>query len=238
MNEAWTLAELVQRAARALVAADVRAPNGRVTEVPDARMIRWYTTTGLVDRPVMRGRVATYGERHLLQLVAVKRLQARGLTLAEIQQRLAGAPDAALRSAAATTEPAAGKPAPAPEPAQEQEQEQEHEPADRPASRTAERPEPDASRRTRPRFWANPTRASAVAASLDSGRDSVNQGAGDEDHLLYGLRIADLTLLLRARPGEADLPAIRAAAQPLIDLLASRDLITPNPSDDRKGGPA
>lgn len=230
MNEAWTLAELVQRAARELAAADVRAPNGRVTEVPDARMIRWYTTTGLVDRPVMRGRVATYGERHLLQLVAVKRLQARGLTLAEIQQRLAGAPEAALRSAAGTTEPAAGKPAPA--------QEHEHELADRPASRVAERPEPHASRRTRPRFWANPTRATAVVAPLDSGRDSVNDGAGDEDHLLYGLRIADLTLLLRARPGEADLPAIRAAAQPLIDLLASRDLITPNSSDDRKGGPA
>jgi DNA-binding transcriptional MerR regulator len=230
MKEAWTLAELVQRAARALAAADVRAPNGRVTEVPDARMIRWYTTTGLVDRPVMRGRVATYGERHLLQLVAVKRLQAQGLTLAEIQQRLAGAPEAALRAAAGTSKRAAGEPAPA--------EEREHEPAEWPEPEVAERPEPDANRRARPRFWANPARATAIAAPLDSGRDSVNDGAGDEDHLLYGLRIADLTLLLRARPGEADLPAIRAAAQPLIDLLASRDLITPNPSDDRKGGPA
>jgi DNA-binding transcriptional MerR regulator len=228
MNEAWTMAELVQRAARALAAADVRAPNGRVTEVPDARMIRWYTTTGLVDRPVMRGRVATYGERHLLQLVAVKRLQAQGLTLAEIQQRLAGAPDAALRSAAGS--------APAAEPLPVIERE----PADRPSPVVAERPEPSdrVQRSARPRFWANPARATAIAAPLDSGRDSVNDGAGDEDHLLYGLRIADLTLLLRARPGEADLPAIRAAAQPLIDLLASRDLITPNSSDDRKGGPA
>jgi DNA-binding transcriptional MerR regulator len=91
------LGELVQRVASVLAAGDVRAPNGRVTGLPDGRVIRWYTTIGLVDRPAgMRGRTALYGRRHLLQLVAVKRRQAEGLALAEIQAELAGATDATL----------------------------------------------------------------------------------------------------------------------------------------------
>jgi hypothetical protein len=44
----------------------------------------------------MRGRKAFYGRRHLVQLVAVKRLQSRGMSLAEVQQALAGIDDRAL----------------------------------------------------------------------------------------------------------------------------------------------
>jgi hypothetical protein len=96
----WTLDELVDRATRAL--ADVRVANGRVTEVPDARLVRWYATRGLVDRPAPGpGRAARYGVRHLLQLVAVKRLQAQGLPLVEIQRRLTGATDPVLHRLAA-----------------------------------------------------------------------------------------------------------------------------------------
>jgi DNA-binding transcriptional MerR regulator len=73
------------------------APNGRVRDVPDARTIRYYTTLGLIDRPAdMRGRTALYGRRHLLQLVAIKRLQGRGLSLAEIQAQLVGQSNASL----------------------------------------------------------------------------------------------------------------------------------------------
>ncbi|WP_344617055.1 MerR family transcriptional regulator [Dactylosporangium salmoneum] len=72
------------------------APNGRVREVPDARAVRWYSTIGLVDRPVMQGRTALYGPRHLAQLVAIKRLQSQGHKLADIQVELAGVPDDAL----------------------------------------------------------------------------------------------------------------------------------------------
>jgi hypothetical protein len=108
----WTLAELADRAARALAEGGVRAPSGRVTEVPDPRLIRWYTTIGLLDRPTIGpGRIARYGQRHLLQLVAVKRLQAQGLSLAQIQQRLAGATDDQLRAVAALPTGVAG-PAP------------------------------------------------------------------------------------------------------------------------------
>ena len=101
----WTLTELAELAARALADAGVGVANGRVTGMPDARMVRWYTTIGLLDRPTFSGgRVARYGPRHLWQLVAIKRLQAQGLTLAEIQVRLAGATDEHLRRMAALPE--------------------------------------------------------------------------------------------------------------------------------------
>ncbi|WP_431909391.1 MerR family transcriptional regulator [Nonomuraea jabiensis] len=99
----WTIGELAERAALALRAGSDGAPalNGRVRDVPGERLIRWYTTIGLVDPPLTRrGRIAQYGRRHLLQLVAVKRLQAAGHSIAEIQAALAGATDRMLESAA------------------------------------------------------------------------------------------------------------------------------------------
>lgn len=77
------------------------ATNGKVRAVPDQRTLRYYTTLGLLDRPAeMRGRTAYYGRRHVLQVVAIKRLQAQGLTLGDIQARLAGQSDAALEALA------------------------------------------------------------------------------------------------------------------------------------------
>src|SRR3954464_14192690 len=97
----WTLDELVDRARAALAAEYPGAPNGRVRDLPDRRSIRWYTQTGLVDRPLgMRGRIALYRPRHLLQLVALKRRQASGRTLAQIQAELTGAADAELAAIA------------------------------------------------------------------------------------------------------------------------------------------
>jgi DNA-binding transcriptional MerR regulator len=109
----WNLDELAERVDAAL-AVDYRGqPSGRVRAVPDRRAIRWYTTIGLIDRPVAyRGRTALYGPRHLLQLVAVKRLQAKGLPLVAIQQELAGATDTQLARVAHL--PAGTAPAPAP----------------------------------------------------------------------------------------------------------------------------
>jgi DNA-binding transcriptional MerR regulator len=90
------------------------APDARVSPAPDARTVRYYTTLGLLDRPVIVGRQARYGKRHVLQLLAIKGLQVRGLPLAEIQERLYGRSDAELealigalgREAAATPAPA------------------------------------------------------------------------------------------------------------------------------------
>lgn len=101
----WTLDELLERVSTALAAEYSGAPNGRVRDVPDRRAVRWYATTGLVDRPsAMRGRTALYEKRHLLQLVAVKRLQSQGRTLADIQAELAGATDRTLAAIARVPE--------------------------------------------------------------------------------------------------------------------------------------
>ncbi|GAA0961965.1 MerR family transcriptional regulator [Actinocorallia libanotica] len=91
--DTWTISELAERAAAAL--ADL-AVSGRVQDVPNERLIRWYATLGLLDPPIRQGRTARYTDRHLLQLVAVKRRQAAGRTLAEIQAELTGAPSEAL----------------------------------------------------------------------------------------------------------------------------------------------
>lgn len=60
--------------------------NGQVRPVPDDRTVRYYGTIGLLDRPsAMRGRTALYDRRHLAQVIAIKRLQTMGRSLAEIQ---------------------------------------------------------------------------------------------------------------------------------------------------------
>src|SRR5580692_10893224 len=108
MQESWTIAELAELAAETLAATDPAGPpsgparaDGRIRDVPNERLVRWYATVGLVDPPLSRrGRVARYGRRHLLQLVAVKRRQAEGRSLAEIQAELAGATDEALAAVA------------------------------------------------------------------------------------------------------------------------------------------
>ncbi len=114
----WTLDELVERVAAALAGpAYPGAPNGRVRNLPDRRAIRWYTTIGLVDRPAAhRGRTALYGPRHLVQLVAVKRRQADGRSLTQIQAELTGASGATLRRVAGVPEELLSDSAPPAEP--------------------------------------------------------------------------------------------------------------------------
>jgi len=96
----FTLDDLCTRAALALSIDYDGAPNDRVREVPDRRTVRYYTTLGLVDRPSVRGRTAMYGPRQLMQLVAIKRLQSRGLSLHEIQRQLPALSDEELKALA------------------------------------------------------------------------------------------------------------------------------------------
>jgi DNA-binding transcriptional MerR regulator len=65
----------------------------RVSAAPDKRTIRYYTTLGLLDRPIIEGRQAKYGDRHVIQLVAIKALQSVALPLSEIQSMLYGLTD-------------------------------------------------------------------------------------------------------------------------------------------------
>jgi DNA-binding transcriptional MerR regulator len=99
-DAALTLDELSQEVNRLLeekALLEAQA-DGRVAAAPDARTVRYYGTLGLVDRPSIAQREARYGRRHVLQLVAVKALQARGLPLAEIQARLYGRSNAELET--------------------------------------------------------------------------------------------------------------------------------------------
>jgi len=62
-----------------------------------ARTIRFYIARGLVPGPAQAGRGAAYTEEHLARLRTVKKLQAKGLMLAEIERRMGGErPEAAL----------------------------------------------------------------------------------------------------------------------------------------------
>src|SRR3954464_15904694 len=95
-----TLDELSERVAAELAGRGRlgAAPDARVSAAPDARTVRYYTTLGLLDHPRIEGRKALYGERHVIQLLAIKALQAFDLPLAEIQQRLYGRSDAELQA--------------------------------------------------------------------------------------------------------------------------------------------
>lgn len=65
--------------------------DGRVSWSLNSRIFRYYRTLGLLDRPTtMVGRTGYYGTKHLLQLMAIKKLQREGHGLHEIQARLYG----------------------------------------------------------------------------------------------------------------------------------------------------
>lgn len=108
----WTLTELVHQVSERIAA--LPAPkNGQVRAVPDERTVRYYGTIGLLDRPAeMRGRTALYGSRHLAQVVAIKRLQSSGKSLAQIQELWPSLDDATLARMSGVSLPAAPKRAP------------------------------------------------------------------------------------------------------------------------------
>jgi hypothetical protein len=213
----WTLDELAERVGAALAVDYPGQPSGRVRDVPDRRAIRWYTTIGLVDRPAAhRGRTALYGPRHLLQLVAVKRLQARGLPLVAIQQELAGATDTQLARVARL--PAA---APAPAAAVDG-----GTPPSRDLARSAG---PVAAGRAA--FWREvPAAGSAVAGAAEAAGAPTRPADGGRAGAvasLQGVRLgAGATLLLE--PGReldaGDVQAILDAAGPLVAALRARGL--------------
>jgi len=72
--------------------------------------VRFYQARGLLHPPRRQGRVAWYGDDHLDRLGEIRRLQARGLSLAAVRRLLAGeldAVDEALADAVARPEPSA-----------------------------------------------------------------------------------------------------------------------------------
>ncbi|MFC0555906.1 helix-turn-helix domain-containing protein [Planotetraspora thailandica] len=239
MSETWTIGELAERAAGLL--GSQPPVNGRVRDVPNERLIRWYATIGLLDPPLTRrGRIAQYGRRHLLQLVAVKRLQAEGLSIAEIQVRLAGATDAILQHAARIPDvPDAVSPAGAPprEPRRERFW-------TRSASVISLDSDPMASppaAALNPHLDALPPNAAdtntapaasavphAKTADTTTERDASGTTApGDRiapADVVYGVRLAPGVTVSLSHAGRtvtpAEVQALRAAAEPLLSMLA------------------
>jgi DNA-binding transcriptional MerR regulator len=94
VSVAWSLEELAQESHRYLDDGDSR----RVQWKPNGRQIRYYATLGLLDKPeTTNGKTVWYGPKHLLQLLAIKRLQQEGLKLAEVQRALMGATTEQMR---------------------------------------------------------------------------------------------------------------------------------------------
>jgi len=194
----WTIDELGQRV-RAALAEGYRAPrNGQVSPLPSLRTIRYYTTLGLLAPPsATRGRRAYYGEIHLRQLVAIKRMQAEGLSLVEVQQRLASATTRELAELARL--PAAARPPGA---------------ADRGGDDRR-----GGSRRGAERFW--------TAAPRGEGRGGTTPPPGGRRLALGVPIGAGATLLLhepRRQPDEDDLRALGRAATALLAELKRRGL--------------
>lgn len=75
----WTLDELVETANRLLPDHLPDAPReGRFRDEVNARLVRHYATQRLLDEPEREGREARYSYRHLLQLLALRKLMAQG----------------------------------------------------------------------------------------------------------------------------------------------------------------
>lgn len=203
-DELWTLEQLPDRVAKLLGDDYDGQRNGRVRELPNGRAIRWYTTIGLVDRPVAtRGRVALYGLRHALQLAAIKRLQALGRTLAEIQEELLGATDDRLVDVA---KPAA--------------------PLDLPAPALAE---PTTSMTA---FWRQPPSPATDSATDGDTVIKTVHGIRVGDSVMGTVTVL-LDGAARV-PDVAELAELTAAAAPLLAAIDRLGLSTPTTDEERR----
>jgi DNA-binding transcriptional MerR regulator len=80
-------AELAEAAARLIGELVPVQEKGSVAEVPDARTVRYYLSEGLISpASERRGTASLYGYRQLLELLAVKRLQADYLPIRKIRE--------------------------------------------------------------------------------------------------------------------------------------------------------
>jgi DNA-binding transcriptional MerR regulator len=192
-----TLDELCAEAALALAVDYAGAPSGRVRDLPDRRTVRYYTTLGLVDRPAaLRGRTALYGRRHLLQLVAIKRLQTAGLTLVEIQGRLLGRTDQELEALARLPEETPGT-----------------------ATLASDPPRDHA-------FWKQEPAPPPAEEEMVPRSPSVDADAVRPLLAIPLVDGVTLLLHARRPVDDHDVEALRTAAGPLLALLRKRRLIT------------
>jgi DNA-binding transcriptional MerR regulator len=81
----WNARGLAAHGTALVDAAAMRPTNAAARAAPSARAVRFYVANGLLDRPEGTGTAATYGYRHLLQLLLIKIRQREGQTLDKIK---------------------------------------------------------------------------------------------------------------------------------------------------------
>jgi DNA-binding transcriptional MerR regulator len=208
VDETWTIDELVTEAQRR-IAALPRPQNGQVRAVPDDRTIRYYGTIGLIDRPAaMRGRTALYNRKHVAQVVAIKRLQATGKSLAEIQALWHTLDDATLSRMSGVELPAVKS--------KSKLARTEFWKASRATSTTAAAELPQAeSRAEQPRAEKSRAEPPALAPAFTNTELRIELAP----NIFLSIAMTDDIAMSRA-----DVAAIRAAAAPLLSELAKRRL--------------
>ena len=88
----WNIRDLAALSGGILNASGVTPINAAAQSQPSDRTIRFYVTRRLMSPPEGRGTAATYGYRHLLQLLSIKLRQMEGATLATITKDIADSP--------------------------------------------------------------------------------------------------------------------------------------------------
>lgn len=72
--------------------------DSRVQETVNPRLVRHYTTQGILDKPLKQGREARYVYRHLLQLLLLRRLLSEGYSAGSLLHLTVGKADQELES--------------------------------------------------------------------------------------------------------------------------------------------
>lgn len=98
----WNIRDLAVIAGGILDASGVTPINAAAQSRPSDRTIRFYVTRHLMSAPDGRGTAATYGYRHLLQLLAIKLRQMEGVTLTAIEKELTESPGDVLEKRVAS----------------------------------------------------------------------------------------------------------------------------------------
>jgi DNA-binding transcriptional MerR regulator len=85
------LPEFARISEQILADMNLEQERGTVTSVPDERTIRYYMAEGVIQTPEERqGTASVFGYLNLLQLLAVKKLQAEHLPIRKIRELVAG----------------------------------------------------------------------------------------------------------------------------------------------------
>ncbi|MBI3791134.1 MAG: hypothetical protein HY275_09685 [Gemmatimonadetes bacterium] len=98
----WNARGLAAYASGLADAAGVRPTNAVARAAPSMRAVRFYVSIGLLDRPEGAGTAATYGYKHLIQLLAIKVRQREGQTLEVIKKEMTTSTGDALERRVAT----------------------------------------------------------------------------------------------------------------------------------------